>query len=94
MKKLSRDFDGSVLKSQSPYQNLIKALGYADTAIKLNIEIKVDGKTWINIDVKDQFGNDALNEFEAIYEKIISNKNNVSSSTIMRSIHQLRKKYG
>jgi hypothetical protein len=65
--------------------------------IKLNIEIFVDGKTWIKIDVKDQLGSEALDEFEAVYQKIINEKNgnNVNSSTIMRqAVHQLRKKYG
>lgn len=61
------------------------------------IEINVDGKAWIKLDVKDPLGNEALNELEALYQKITneSNKNNVNSSQVMRmAVHQLRKKYG
>ena len=62
----------------------------------LNIEIKVDGKTWKTIDVKDQLSNKALNELEAVYQKITNdnNKNNVNNSKVTRqAVHQLRKKY-
>ena len=61
----------------------------------LNIEIKVDGKTWKTIDVKDQLSNEALNELEAVYQKITNdnNKNNVNNSKVTRqAVHQLRKK--
>jgi hypothetical protein len=61
------------------------------------IEIKVDGVTWIKLDVKDPLGSEAIRELEAVYQKIINSKNKegVNNSTMeTRAIHQLRKKYG
>jgi hypothetical protein len=61
----------------------------------LNIEIKVDGKTWKTIDVQDQLSNEALKELEAVYQKITNdnNKNNVKVPKLTRqAVHQLRKK--
>jgi hypothetical protein len=61
------------------------------------IEIKVDGVTWLKLDVKDQLGAEAIKEIEAVYQNIVNikNKDNVNSSLIeTRAIHQLRKKYG
>jgi hypothetical protein len=63
----------------------------------LIIEVNVDGKAWIKLDVKEPLGIEALNEIEAVYQKITkdSNKNNINSSQVMRmAVHQLRKKYG
>jgi hypothetical protein len=61
------------------------------------IEVKVDGVTWIKLDVKDQLGAEAIKELDAVYQKIVSSKNKdgVNSSVMeTRAIHQLRKKYG
>ena len=61
------------------------------------IEVNVDGKAWIKLDLKDSLGNEALKELEALYQKITneSNKNNINSAPVMRmAVHQLRKKYG
>jgi hypothetical protein len=61
------------------------------------IEIKLDGVTWIKLDVKDQLGTEAIKELESVYQNIINSKNkdNVNGSVMeTRAIHQLRKKYG
>jgi hypothetical protein len=61
------------------------------------IEIKLDGVTWIKLDVKDQLGAEAIKELESVYQNIINSKNkdNVNGSVMeTRAIHQLRKKYG
>lgn len=61
----------------------------------LNIEIKIDGKTWKTIDVNDQLSNEALSELEAVYQKITNDntKNNIITSSVTRqAVHQLRKK--
>jgi hypothetical protein len=64
-------------------------------AIMLNIEIKIDGKTWKTIDVNHQLSNEALSELEAVYQKITNDntKNNIITSSVTRqAVHQLRKK--
>jgi hypothetical protein len=82
-------------RGQNNSKVLLKDQHYGDMAIMLNIEIKVDGKTWKTIDVKDQLSNEALNELEVVYQKITNdnNKNNVNNSKVTRqAVHQLRKK--
>jgi hypothetical protein len=58
------------------------------------VEIKLDGVVWIKLDVKEPLAPEVVKEFEALYQKIISNKAGVNSSNIELRIHQLRKKYG
>ena len=61
------------------------------------IEVNVDGKAWIKLDLKEPLSNEALKEIDAVYQKITNenNKNNINSAPVMRmAVHQLRKKYG
>jgi|APCry1669189101_1035198.scaffolds.fasta_scaffold153756_1 hypothetical protein len=61
------------------------------------IEIKLDGVTWMKLDVKDQLGAQAIKELESVYQNIVNSKNkdSVNSSSMeTRTVHQLRKKYG
>ena len=46
------------------------------------IEIKVDGITWLKLDVKDQLGAEAIKEIEAVYQNVVNikNKDSVNSS--------------
>ena len=80
--------------TQNNSKVLLKALHFGDMAIMLNIEIKVDGKTWKTIDVKDQLSSEALSELEAVYQKITNDntKNNVITYSVRQAVHQLRKK--
>jgi hypothetical protein len=64
---------------------------------KMIIEITVDGKIWLKLDVKDQLGAEAIKELESVYQNIVNSKNKdrVNSSLMeTRAVHQLRKKYG
>jgi len=61
------------------------------------IEIKLDGVTWMKLDVKDQLGAQAIKELESVYQNIVNSKNkdSVNSSSMeTRTVHQLGKKYG
>jgi hypothetical protein len=59
------------------------------------IEIKVDGVTWVKLDVKDPLGAEAIKALEAVYQQILASKNKSginNSEMITRAVHQLRKK--
>ena len=58
--------------------------------IDMEIEIKVNGKLWIEIELEDALGKSMVKQLDAVFSKIATDKNRVKIKGFVRDPKALR----